>query len=199
MIALAPLALLLVLPLPVQAALAPIVFDFEDGLQGWELHDSAQRVQTQVLGGEWAIFGDGLAGRGAAISLDMDLTNIRYISVEQHFAGDASLGSLGTAFLWFSAFKPGGSLIFATLRPESDANPGTIVLGKIILSGVYTVRFHWLVFGEFPSPPPPDHLLGFIDNITFHPVPESSSWLSLSLGIAGVVMIRRKLAPGASS
>ncbi len=48
------------LALPVQAAPAPIVFDFEDGLQGWELHGSAQRVQTQVLGGEWAIFGDGV-------------------------------------------------------------------------------------------------------------------------------------------
>ena len=182
------LIVLLGLALPVQAAPAPLVFDFEDGLQGWELHDSAQRVQTQVLGGEWAIFGDGLAGRGAAISLDMDLTNIRYISVEQHFAGDASLRSLGTAFLWFSAFKPGGSLIFATLRPESDANPGTIVLGKIILSGVYTVRFRWRVFGEFPSPPPPDHFLGFIDNITFHPVPEPGTWALLAFGLSATMI-----------
>ena len=36
--------------------------------------------------------------------------------------------------------------------------------------------------------------VAFIDNITFHPVPEPFSWLLLSLGIAGVVMIRRKLA-----
>ena len=28
------------------AAPAPIVFDFEDGLKGWELHGSAQRVPT---------------------------------------------------------------------------------------------------------------------------------------------------------
>ena len=47
------------LALSVQATPAPIVFDFEDGLQGWELGGSAQRVQTQVLGGEWAIFGEG--------------------------------------------------------------------------------------------------------------------------------------------
>ncbi len=39
-----------------------------------------------------------------------------------------------------------------------------------------------------------DNAVAFIDNITFHPVPEPSSWLLLSLGIAGVVMIRRKLA-----
>ena len=46
---------LLSLALPAGAAPEPIVFDFEDGLQGWALHGSAQRVQTQVLGGEWAV------------------------------------------------------------------------------------------------------------------------------------------------
>ncbi len=46
--ALSALTVLLGLALPVQAAPAPIVFDFEDGLQGWELSGSAQRVQTQV-------------------------------------------------------------------------------------------------------------------------------------------------------
>ena len=50
------------------AAAAPIVFDFEDGLQGWTLGGSAQRVQTQVLGGEWAIFGDGFV-EGEATSI----------------------------------------------------------------------------------------------------------------------------------
>lgn len=38
----------------------PVVFDFEDGLQGWAAEGSVQRVQTQVLGGEWAILADGL-------------------------------------------------------------------------------------------------------------------------------------------
>ncbi len=38
------------------------------------------------------------------------------------------------------------------------------------------------------------NFIAFIDNVTFHPVPEPSPWLLLSLGIAGVVMIRRKLA-----
>ena len=51
----------------------PIVFDFEGGLQGWEVHGSAQRVQTQLLGGEWAIFGDGFATPiGAAMSNSVD-------------------------------------------------------------------------------------------------------------------------------
>ena len=51
------LAVVLLAPTPAHAG--TIVFDFEDGLQGWELFGSAQRVQTQLLGGEWAIFGDG--------------------------------------------------------------------------------------------------------------------------------------------
>jgi hypothetical protein len=59
------------------AKAAPIVFDFEDGLHGWELHGSGQRVQTQVLGGEWAFFGDELVGVfdiRTFISMETDLT-----------------------------------------------------------------------------------------------------------------------------
>ncbi len=70
MIAVAPLALLIALPLYAQAAPAPIVFDFEDGLQGWTLGGSAQRVQTQVLGGEWAILGDGFVSPGRIFAKD---------------------------------------------------------------------------------------------------------------------------------
>ena len=40
--AISALIALLGLALPVWAAPEPIVFDFEDGLQGWELHGSAQ-------------------------------------------------------------------------------------------------------------------------------------------------------------
>jgi hypothetical protein len=66
----------------------PIVFDFEDGLQGWELHGSAERIQTQLLGGDWAILGDGLVEGGAAISTVMNLSDIVFISVDQFFVGD---------------------------------------------------------------------------------------------------------------
>ena len=59
--------------LPAQAAPAPIVFDFEDGLQGWELHGAAFRLPTQILGGEWAIFGDGIVDESTAISIEIDL------------------------------------------------------------------------------------------------------------------------------
>ncbi len=76
---------LLGLALPVQAAPAPIVFDFEDGLQGWKLHGSAQRVQTQLLGGEWAIFGDALIEFGAGISTGIDFTNLSSMTMNIFF------------------------------------------------------------------------------------------------------------------
>ncbi len=69
--ALSALIPVLGLSLPAQAARAPIVFDFEDGLQGWELVLAAQRVQTQSLGGEWAIFLDRLV-KGGALFIGVD-------------------------------------------------------------------------------------------------------------------------------
>ncbi len=44
--AISALIALLGLVLPAQAAPAPIVFDFEDGLQGWELQSARMRVRT---------------------------------------------------------------------------------------------------------------------------------------------------------
>ncbi len=72
------------LALPAQAAPAPIVFDFEDGLQGWELHGAATRVQTQVLGGEWAIFMDNLVDGIVWISMEVqELQAVGPVSFDQ--------------------------------------------------------------------------------------------------------------------
>ncbi len=78
----------------------PVVFDFEDGLQGWTTDGSAQRVNTQILGGEWAIFGDGLTFTvvdigeifpvtrfDTSLMLEVDLTSVGSITIEQFFAG----------------------------------------------------------------------------------------------------------------
>ena len=197
-----------------QAAPAPIIFDFEDGLQGWTLSGSAQRVQTQVLGGEWAIFGDGSAEAGALLSIDIDPTELASISVEQFFAGDASTGT-DFLFIFLLSLEPppteGPSLAAQFFRltdsPDPTANPGlrTFRLNRSPerpFEGLHRVSIGWgnpLLVCLDGACIPPDAFLGFIDNITFHPVPEPSSWLLLSLGIAGIVMIRRKLASRASS
>ncbi len=100
--AISALIVLLGLALPVQAAPAPIVFDFEDGVQGWELQGAATRVQTQVLDGEWAIFGDApiqsppppglgypLEDTTTYIFLPIDITNIEIMTVDFFFAGSS--------------------------------------------------------------------------------------------------------------
>jgi hypothetical protein len=51
--------------------------------RAWELHGSAQRVQTQLLGGQWAIFGDRLSEGGASISIQIDFREIGSITFDQ--------------------------------------------------------------------------------------------------------------------
>ncbi len=189
----------LICSLRAEAAPAPIVFNFEDGLQGWELSGSAQRVQTQILGGEWAIFGDGLLGE-TSISIDLDITNVRSISVEQFFAGDASLSFLGTSFLSIVVDSVRG--VAGTLLSQSTANPGTRAfgLGGPGFEGVSTITFLWRPIGfvvdclPSPCPPlPPDHRLGFIDNITFHPVPEPSTLALLAISLGAILIARQRV------
>ena len=79
------LALTLTLAAPSPTPAAPITFDFEDGLQGWELRGAATRVHTQVLGGEWAIFLDGFTDEGASISIDVeDFAVAETVTFDQH-------------------------------------------------------------------------------------------------------------------
>ena len=157
---------LLGLALTAHAAPAPIVFDFEDGLQGWELAGAAQRVQTQVLGGEWAIFLDGLADARASMFITVDIQEVGSVTCDQLII-DGS-----------------GSVVPVRLSSNLVNN----MFIDIIVIGFLPV----FPFGSVE--PFPEQVVAFIDNITFHPVPESSSWLLLSLGIAGMVMVRRKLA-----
>ncbi len=181
-----------------QAAPAPIVFDFEDGLQGWELGGSAQRVQTQILGGEWAIFGDGLTpapAKGAFMLIDIDLTGIAAISVEQFFAGDPIFGIdfLVIAIGCPLGCPPGALTSFLTSSPDPTANPG---FRTFFLEPEFreprTVALWWS-FRNRPLPPLRDAALGFLDNITFHPVPEPSTLALLAFGLVALVIARRRM------
>ncbi len=183
MIALAPLALLLVLPLPVQATSAPIVFDFEDGLQGWELSGSAQRVQTQILGGEWAIFADGrsiAAMQSPFIVIQMDLTDIASISLEQFFVE----GNEDNLF-----FINGGGL--SRLDVIEPGNPSLRAVDVSSMTGVTDVHFVWgLPTSEIVNELPPP-IVAFIDNITFHPVPEPGTLALFGSALIGLAGLRR--------
>ena len=201
------LIVLLAFPLYAQAAPEPIVFDFKDGLQGWELYGAATRVQTQVLGGGWAILGDGVVQGNTAISTEIDLMGISSITVDFFFVGPQFTG-LEFFTLWIDK-RPTARGLLATLRPQNDptANPESLSFSvpASVTSQEFPdrrLRISWTTFenvsycGPGPGCPvtnPWRGAVGFIDNITFHPVPEPSSWLLLGLGIAGAAMTRRKL------
>ncbi len=184
--AISALIVLLGLALPVQAAPAPIVFDFEDGLQGWEVHASARRVQTQLLGGEWAIFGDpsGLQGRYSVvllhgISAEMDFTNVAAISWTQLYTGEGER----PAFIGINFIFSSGNFV---AWPGSTDNPGTarfkVPRDQFPLAELEAVYISW----DFGS-------VGFIDNITFHPVPEPSTLLLLAVCLAALMIYRRRI------
>ncbi len=201
--AISALLALLGLALPVQAAPAPIVFDFEDGLQGWELHGAATRVQTQVLGGEWAIFGDGVVqGEGgplgrAFMSTIVDLTDIAFVSLDQ-FLVDGNDDGL----LFFITVQEDSYLLpffavgffFEVLDPGNPSLRRTADIRSIAGSGSSTVSMSWGNDPDLPSTgelPPP--LVAFIDNITFHPVPEPGTLGLLAASLAALMIYRRRI------
>jgi hypothetical protein len=191
---------------------APLVFDFEDGLQGWELHGSAQRVQTQVLGGEWAIFGDGLVlgtielvedivigTFDTGISLEIDLADVASMSVEQFFAGDVEQGTDFVAVLYGLELLENifVGVLMRGESPDPAANPGVRTFDLSHIVGVPQLMIGWACWTcppGFPDVPPEDpaSALGFIDNITFHPVPEAASALLLGLALIGLAAVRTR-------
>jgi hypothetical protein len=195
---------LLVSPLPAQAVpiTEPIVFDFEDGLQGWELHGAATRVQTQLLGGEWAIFGDGFAGApdgipvldwGTFISLPLtELIGVGSISVEAVFIGgdangltreqhihipqDITIGNLDS----FEPEDPGNSKVWV-----ADVFPPTMLTDGGI--GIIWGRLSSSSSGVEIEP-----VVAFIDNITFYAIPEPTPVALVALSLVGLVVLRRR-------
>ena len=193
---------LLWLAFPAQAAPAPIVFDFEDGLQGWELQGAATRVQTQVLGGEWAILGDGIVDESTAISIEIDLMEMSSMSVD-FSVFDAESRGLNFFTVEIEKFPSASGGFFTMLDPlnEPIANPGRLDVSFPLLTKLQEfpdrrLRLTWTRFSGVTCTrcsAPEEGAVGFIDNITFHPVPEPGTLALLAGSLMALVMARRRM------
>ncbi len=181
------------------AAAAPVVFDFEDGEQGWLLISGAQRQETSALGGSFAVFGTD----SAKLRLELDLTNIESFTLEQLWLSPVQEtinlvtvvvnGTDANGNSMTNRDRDGVSLIGDAANPFP--NPDLRSFDISGFEGIGALSIIWNSFVCAPEDPCVErNFIGYVDNISFHAVPEPSSWLLLSLGIAGMVMLRRKLA-----
>jgi hypothetical protein len=186
------------IPLVLDFANGPVVFDFEDGEQGWEFTGSAERVETQIFGPDWAVFGDGLfltefevlpgiviGSFDTALSAEVDLTDVARIEVDQWFPSGVGMLVGGHVVELTSAILV--SVLFDAVEPAQ--NPGTKVFDVSGIDGTVDLFFWW----GFPGNPEllePTAAVGFIDNITFFPIPEPATATLLAIGLA-LLAVRR--------
>jgi hypothetical protein len=168
-----------------QAAKAtPLVFDFESGVQGWTL-GAVERVSGSPLGEDFAIFGEAQVVGGPppphAMWIELDLSPYESLTFARLQADPAdpvadfvrvSIRPIpDPGGLFFP--DPGVSLVATAEDPFPNPDLRRVDLSNF--EGVHTVTFHW-VANLVPHS-------GFVDDITFHPIPEPSSALLLSLGL----------------
>ncbi len=154
-------------------------------------------MQTQILGGEWAIFGDGFVAGEAAISIEIDLTGIAFVSLEQSFV-EGNEDGLRCLITFRGSFgSPGFSFLFP-LEALDPAKPGVRTTQDIRveeeISGSFPVPISWGPDPEIPSTGGRRQpLVAFIDNITFHPVPEPGTLALLAVSLAALLIARHRM------
>ena len=118
----------------------------------------------------------------------MGLEDVASISVHQFFAGDQTTG---TDFLsiWLQRADPTRILIADLTGGPDNPDIRSFIVPPRFQSDV-TIMIRWLLFFPFPTNEDPARSLGFIDNVTFHPVPEPGAVALLVLGLVGVAIGR---------
>lgn len=178
------------IPLVPDFSNGPIVFDFENGLQGWTLRGSTERIQSDLLGGEWAILGGGLEGqeRSTMFFPYVALTDAGLLSLD-YFGSSVPDFHLAIYPAPYPRPSPGtfeGPLLTTTLVLGFQLDP--IRVANDGADGG-TVTFDLSRWGWAWSP----HILWplgnamVIDNITLIPIPEPSTLALVGLGVAGLV------------
>lgn len=164
---------------------ATIVFDFEDGLQGWTLF-AASRQETNALGGSYAIGGID----GSMMSIEMDLSSVETIAIDRLFTGE---NSQYFEFVGLSVEALEGPFAREFLgvgeTDDQSANPDTRLFDVSEFGGLHEVTIIWnslicippdfqCLFINFP---------GLIDNVTFLSVPEPG--LASLLGTLALLLL----------
>ncbi len=171
----------------------PVVFDFEDGLQGWGTSGTIERANTDVLGGEWAVLGVDRGFSNGSFSsvllLNIDFTNVSALSLEQFFEGsfdeDARLVVVALdGFFWGLALS----------STDPAANPGLMTIDLAEVTGLRQMKLSWVCYSRCDRNNPVPST-GYIDNITLLPVPEPSiaALLLLALAVSWVRRVEKRV------
>lgn len=172
------------IPLVPDFSTGPVVFDFEDGLQGWQFLRGADRVETSVLGGSYAVLG----GDRDRIRLELDLTGLETLTLEQLWVSKRLTENL----VWVLLFRPDGDGGFVT-RPElgvaaEPETPDVRLFDVSGFTGMGGILIIWDTLACIPEDPCPPfgNFVGYIDNIALTSIPEPSTLVLTGLGLGAL-------------
>jgi hypothetical protein len=169
------------------ASATSLSFDFESGLQGWTL-GTVERVSGAPLGGDFAIFGEGMGSEapidtGPVMWIELDLSLYSSITFSQFLVSPADplINFVGLAIRpvpdpgGLFGLDPGISLLVTAQDPSPNPDLRRVDISDF--EGLHRVSFLWTAVNLTPYS-------GFVDDVTFHAVPEPSTASLVLFGLA---------------